>query len=81
MFLFHCSANMRPKRDRQMSTQAVESFSSKLDLNEIDGIHESSDDNDNTYIPEPDEPEESGTEEKKNDGEKGVATDPPQKKG
>ena len=32
------------------------------------------------YFPEPDEPEESGTEEKKNDGEKGVATDPPKKR-
>ena len=69
---------MRPKRERQMSTQAVESFLSKLDLNNNHGIHESSDviDNDNIYMPEPDEPEEAGTEEKKNDEGKGVATDP-----
>ena len=80
VLIYIAQANARPKRDRQMSTLAVESCSSNLDLNDHHGIHESSDDNDNTYIPEPDEPEESGTEEKKNDEEKGVATDPPKKR-
>jgi hypothetical protein len=80
VLIYISQANARPKRDRQMSTLVVESCSSNLDLNDHHGIHESSDDNDNTYIPEPDEPEESGTEEKKNDEEKGVATDPPPKK-
>ncbi len=70
---------MRPKRERQMSAQAVESFSSNLDLNDNHGIHESSD-NDNIYMPEPDDPDESGTEEKKNDEGKGVATDPKKKR-
>jgi len=80
VLIYIAQANARPKRDRQMSTLVVESCSSNLDLNDHHGIHESSDDNDNTYIPEPDEPEESGTEEKRMTKKRALQRTP-QKKG